>query len=174
MFMSGYLLTSQGDRMLMANSVEGRYPFLDHRLIEFAAKLPESFKMNGIDEKYILKKTMKGRIPESIISRPKQAYRAPASNSLIGEFSTDFIRNSIDTGSIQKTGIFNSELTANLLKKTNTTGTATELENMIVTAITSTQIFSRFFIEQKNNSGLNPFKTLQMSKKSNYDNKQTI
>jgi len=51
-FMSGYLLSSQGDRMAMANSVEGRYPFLDHRVIEFCAQLPENYKLNGLNEKY--------------------------------------------------------------------------------------------------------------------------
>ena len=55
-FMSGYLLSSQGDRMAMANSVEGRYPFLDYRVIEFCNRLPDSLKLNGLNEKYLLKK----------------------------------------------------------------------------------------------------------------------
>ena len=55
-FMSSYLLSSQGDRVGMANSVEGRYPFLDYRVMEFAAKLPPDFKMHGLNEKYILKR----------------------------------------------------------------------------------------------------------------------
>ena len=46
-FMSGYLLSSQGDRMAMANSVEGRYPFLDHRVIEFCMKLHPDLKLNN-------------------------------------------------------------------------------------------------------------------------------
>ena len=54
-FMSGYLLSSQGDRVSMANSVEGRYPFLDYRVIEFAATLPSDYKLHGLNEKFILK-----------------------------------------------------------------------------------------------------------------------
>ena len=79
--MSGYLLSSQGDRMAMANSVEGRYPFLDYRVIEFCNKLPADFKLNGLNEKYLLKKLMKNKIPESIIRRSKQPYRAPIKNA---------------------------------------------------------------------------------------------
>ena len=57
-FMSSYLLSSQGDRVAMANSVEGRYPFLDYRVMEFAAKLPPDYKMHGLNEKFILKRMM--------------------------------------------------------------------------------------------------------------------
>jgi len=57
-FMSGYLLSSQGDRMAMANSVEGRYPFLDHRVIEFCAKLNPDYKLDSLYEKKLLKKKL--------------------------------------------------------------------------------------------------------------------
>ncbi len=60
-----YLLSSQGDRMLMANSVEGRFPFLDHRLIEFANRLHPRYKMRVLREKHLLKETMRGRLPAS-------------------------------------------------------------------------------------------------------------
>ena len=63
LFMSGYLLSSQGDRMAMAHSVEGRYPFLDHRIIEFCLKLPARFKINGLNEKFLLKRLFKNKIP---------------------------------------------------------------------------------------------------------------
>lgn len=82
LFMSGYLLSSQGDRMGMAHSVEGRYPFLDHRLIDFCSKLPWDHKIKGLNEKYLLKKMMEGRLPEKVVKRPKQAYRAPVASSL--------------------------------------------------------------------------------------------
>ncbi|MDP2338135.1 MAG: asparagine synthase (glutamine-hydrolyzing), partial [Bacteroidota bacterium] len=81
-FMSGYLLSSQGDRMAMGNSVEGRYPFLDYRVIEFCSKLPDNQKLNCLNEKFILKKLSVGKIPNSITNRPKQAYRAPITSSL--------------------------------------------------------------------------------------------
>ena len=75
--MGDYLLCSQGDRMLMANSVEGRFPFLDHRLIEFANRLNPRLKMRALNEKYLFKQAMKNHLPKQILERHKQPYRAP-------------------------------------------------------------------------------------------------
>ena len=83
--MSGYLLSSQGDRMGMAHSIEGRYPFLDHRVIEFCMSLDPDLKLKGLNEKYLLKKMMKGRLPDAILERSKQAYRAPIKSVFISE-----------------------------------------------------------------------------------------
>ena len=77
LFLSHYLLSTQGDRMAMANSVEGRYPFLDHRVVAFAFRLPPRYRLYGLTEKFILKKAASGLVPQSIIARPKQPYRAP-------------------------------------------------------------------------------------------------
>ena len=82
--MPGYILSSQGDRMAMAHSVEGRYPFLDYRVVEFAARLPANVKMKGLDQKHLLKRAFRGRIPESIERRPKQPYRAPDGKCFFG------------------------------------------------------------------------------------------
>ena len=73
----GYILSSQGDRVAMAHAVEGRFPFLDYRVVEFAAKLPIRMKMKVLQEKYLLKRCAEGLIPRSVQSRPKQPYRAP-------------------------------------------------------------------------------------------------
>ena len=72
LFMSGYLLSSQGDRMMMAHSVEGRFPFLDHRIIEFASSIPPQFKLNLLNEKYLLKKAFTELIPPEVLNRSKQ------------------------------------------------------------------------------------------------------
>ena len=60
-FLEGYLLHSQGDRMLMGNSIEGRFPFLDYRVAEFAAALPDEMKVRGLQEKYLLRKAVELR-----------------------------------------------------------------------------------------------------------------
>jgi asparagine synthase (glutamine-hydrolysing) len=65
------------DRMSMANSLETRAPLLDHRLIEFAQTIPASFKLRGLETKYILKRAAQGLIPDEIINRPKQGFDAP-------------------------------------------------------------------------------------------------
>ena len=77
----GYILSSQGDRMAMAHSVEGRYPFLDHRVVKFAGRLSPSLKMKVLNQKFLLKRAAEGLIPSEIISRPKQPYRAPDGKS---------------------------------------------------------------------------------------------
>lgn len=79
LFMSGYLLSSQGDRMLMANSVEGRFPYLDHTLVEFAGRIPVSAKLPALNEKAMLKSSVADLIPKAILDRPKHPFRAPGS-----------------------------------------------------------------------------------------------
>lgn len=112
--LSGYLLSSQGDRMAMAHSIEGRFPFLDHHLIEFFSKMPDSFKLNELNEKYILKEAFKNDIPQSIINRPKQPYRAPESISLL---HNEQIMDSISEETIHKHGFFNPTYVSKLVKK---------------------------------------------------------
>ena len=67
--MPGYLLSSQGDRMAMAHSVEGRFPFLDHRVIEFANRLPPRYKLMGLTEKYLLKRAHARHLPPATVAR---------------------------------------------------------------------------------------------------------
>jgi asparagine synthase (glutamine-hydrolysing) len=146
-FMSGYLLSSQGDRMAMANSVEGRYPFLDYRVIEFCNKLPSDFKLNILNEKYLLKKLMKNKIPESIIKRSKQAYRAPIKNAFFLKNRPDYVREMLSPGYFKKAGIFDFDSISNLLLKIERTGSATEVEDMITASVLSTHLLYNQFIE---------------------------
>lgn len=73
LLLGNYLLSSQGDRMAMAHSVEGRFPFLDHRLVEFSCTIPPNMKMKVLNEKNILKKAMVKLLPQSILQRKKAA-----------------------------------------------------------------------------------------------------
>ncbi len=156
-FMSGYLLSSQGDRMAMANSVEGRYPFLDHRLIDFCTKLPPDFKLRGLNEKFLLKKLMKGKIPDSVINRYKQAYRAPISKSFFNTGSPEYVNELLSEKMLKENGIFDSESVKNIRQKVLTNAAVSELENMTVAGILSTQLLIEFFIkgnEQFSNNNL--------------------
>ena len=145
-FMSGYLLSSQGDRMAMANSVEGRYPFLDHRVIEFGASLPDDFKLHGLNEKYILKEMMKGKIPESILKRSKQAYRAPINTSFFGENSPKYVNDLLSETSLKSFNLFDSEKVIKLIDKFKTGRNISEVDNMAIAGILSTQIINHLFI----------------------------
>ena len=147
-FMSGYLLSSQGDRMAMGNSVEGRYPFLDYRVIEFSNKLPDNFKLNCLNEKFILKKLSAGRIPPSITSRPKQAYRAPISSSLYIANTNGYISEILSDKSIRSFGIFNSGKVKSLLTKIERNEQSSEIDQMALAGILSTQLLYKMFIQE--------------------------
>jgi asparagine synthase (glutamine-hydrolysing) len=145
-FMSGYLLSSQGDRVAMANSVEGRYPFLDHRVIEFAATLPPDFKMHGINEKYVLKRMMRNRLPESVLKRPKQAYRAPIAGSFLSFSAREYTLELLSRQGIHKTGLFAYDIVQKLVNKISSGELVTETENMALAGIISTQLLFHQYI----------------------------
>ena len=163
-FMSGYLLSSQGDRMGMANSIEGRYPFLDYRVIEFCSSLPDRLKLNGTDEKYLLKKLMAGRIPDSIVKRPKQPYRAPISSVFLAKDKPDYVNEMLSESMIRKAGVFNAESVIGLLEKIQKSAAASEMDNMVLTSVISTHLLYHQFIENHNqdlmNSPLNNLKVI--------------
>jgi asparagine synthase (glutamine-hydrolysing) len=70
-------LLMKQDQMSMATSIESRVPFLDHKLVEFAARLPDAWKLRGWTTKRVLRESMKGLLPESILSRPKMGFPVP-------------------------------------------------------------------------------------------------
>lgn len=144
-FLSGYLLSSQGDRVAMANSVEGRYPFLDHRMLEFCASLPDTFKLNGMDEKYLLKQLMKGKIPDSVVKRPKQAYRAPIASALLAD-KNGFVETILDHSQVKETGFFNPKSVELLLNRLKAGRQVSEVDNMALMGLLSTQIVHNKFV----------------------------
>lgn len=116
--LSGYLLSSQADRMSMAHGVEGRYPFLDHRVVDRLFYFPDNFKLNGFLQKFLLSEAYKGEIPESITKRPKKPYTAPDLKSFyyggkLSEQAAFFLSN----GLIKQYGIFDTPSVDRFLKK---------------------------------------------------------
>ena len=168
-FLSGYLLSSQGDRMGMANFVEGRYPFLDYRIIEFCASLPPDYKLKGLNEKVLLKKMMKGRLPEEILNRPKQAYRAPILSSFLGADGPDYIREVLSPESLINSGIFNADSVTKLLVKMNSGKSYSEMDNMALTAVISTQLLHKQFIEDFKYLNKNDLINYTIRSESNYN-----
>jgi asparagine synthase (glutamine-hydrolysing) len=75
-YLPGDILTKV-DRMSMANSLEARVPLLDHRLVEFACGLPASLRLRSGVGKYLLKRTLHGRLPPELLTRPKQGFGVP-------------------------------------------------------------------------------------------------
>ena len=148
--MAGYLLCSQGDRMLMRNSVEGRFPFLDHRVIEFAQKLHPKIKMKALNEKYLLKKAMGKYIPNSITNRHKQPYRAPDIPSFQTAKGQDIIADLMSEDKIKRYGYFDPTKVSLLLRKINAGRAIGFKDNMAFMGVISTQMWHHLFIEKQN------------------------
>jgi asparagine synthase (glutamine-hydrolysing) len=149
-FMSGYLLSSQGDRMGMANSIEGRYPFLDYRVIEFCSSLPENYKLKGLNEKYLLKRLLKNRIPDKILKRPKQAYRAPIKSVFISENSPAYVKEMLSESYFKRANLFDFSSVAGLVSRIEKTGVSSEIDNMVLSSVISTHLLYYQFIENHN------------------------
>jgi len=145
-FMSGYLLSSQGDRVAMANSVEGRYPFLDYRVIEFCNQLPDNFKLNCLKEKFLLKKMSIGKIPASITKRPKQPYRAPIASLFFSSRPPAYVSELLSSSCLQSYGLFNPQKVNLLINKMHQQKNISEVDQMAVAGILSTQLLNMMFI----------------------------
>lgn len=83
LLLPGYLLSVQGDRVLMANSVQGRFPFLHPRMILLSMAIPDSLKLHGYQEKHILKEAFADILPPAILRREKYQYSAPSGGMLL-------------------------------------------------------------------------------------------
>jgi asparagine synthase (glutamine-hydrolysing) len=154
MFMSCYLLNTQGDRMLMGNSVEGRVPFLDHRLIELAARIPPKLKLRVLEEKYILKQAFADIVPKTITARPKQPYRAPISSSFAGG-QDSLVHQLLGREALERSGFANASAVEKLLVKGATIGTApSERDEMALATIASLQLLQHLFVDDFKPSGL--------------------
>jgi asparagine synthase (glutamine-hydrolysing) len=146
--LSGYILSAQGDRMLMAHSVEGRFPFLDSQLIDFANQLPARHKLMSMNEKHILKIACGDLVPTSISDRPKQPYRAPDAASFFFGGRLEWIRELTEPQYLDTIGIFATASVRKLLSKClhaeNTKMSNTD--NMRVVAVLSTLLIHKQYI----------------------------
>ena len=140
-----YLLSSQGERMAMAHGVEGRFPYLDHRLFEFAAALPAGSKLRGLKEKEILRRWAARIIPKDVAQRGKQPYRAPDAASFFGKGRPGYIDELLDARALADTGIFEPKSVAGLLRRCEAGRVTGFAENQALVAILSTQVWHQQF-----------------------------
>lgn len=145
-FMSQYLLSSQSDRVAMAHSVEGRFPFLDHRLVDFCNRLPPTLKLRGLTEKYLLKEAARPWLPAAICDRPKQPFRAPIHRSFFPAGPLDYVRDLLSPQAIQATGLFKAEAVSQLMAKLARGQALGETDDMALVGILSTQILVHRFL----------------------------
>ncbi len=151
----GYILASQGDRMLMANSVEGRFPFLDHDVVEFANALPARHKLFGLDEKFLLKYAFADLVPDEIRNRPKQPYRAPdAASFFFPGKPAGWVEDVLSPQALLAAGVFDPRQVAGLVAKACARSDRFgNTDNMRVLAVLSTQLLHQQFIAERSGRG---------------------
>ena len=144
----GYLLSSQGDRMLMANSIEGRFPFLDPDVMTLADTLPDDLKLSGLQEKVALKRAFAERIPEKILRRKKQPYRAPVVKPFISPIVPDYVAEALSPAAVGAAGIFDVTAVTQLFAKCRATGgeRMSNTDEMAFCAVLSLQLLARDLI----------------------------
>jgi asparagine synthase (glutamine-hydrolysing) len=150
--LSGYLLSSQGDRMLMANSVEGRFPFLDRHVAALAESLPPAYKLRVLDEKHVLKRAAAPLLPPAIVQRPKQPYRAPDALCFVEPEARDWMEDVAGPDAVAEAGVFNVEAARQLIAKCRTVavnGQFSNTDNMGLVGLLSTQLLYRRFIRNR-------------------------
>jgi len=145
-FLPSYLLSSQGDRMMMAHSVEGRFPFLDHRVVEFCNRLPARFKLRVLHDKYLLRKVSQEWLPGDIARRPKRPYRAPIHQCFSRGAAPDYVRELLGPSALKASGVFNASAVGHLLRKLEQGLSLGETDDMAVAGIVSTQLVHRQFV----------------------------
>jgi asparagine synthase (glutamine-hydrolysing) len=146
MLLPGYILSSQGDRVAMAHSVETRSPFLDHRVVELGAALPPSLKMRVLDEKHVLKRAAAGLVPPSIAARAKQPYRAPEGTSFLGGREEEYVGELLAPARIAADGVFDAVAVERLVEKVRDGRAIGVKDNMALVGILSTQLLIHHFM----------------------------
>jgi asparagine synthase (glutamine-hydrolysing) len=114
--LSDHLLSEHGDRMVMARSVEGRYPFLDIELVDFARRIPPALKVKDFTEKYVVRRMAEGRVPRQILERPKFGFRAPGSPLLLKR-RVEWALDLLSEERIRRQGYFNPGLVERLKRE---------------------------------------------------------
>jgi asparagine synthase (glutamine-hydrolysing) len=113
-YLPGDILTKV-DRMSMAHSVEVRPPFLDHRIVEFAATLPASLKIQGSRQKFILKELMQNKLPAAVLTRQKVGFDIPAHEWLRGPLR-ELLVDTLNAGLADHPGLFQPKVVQSLLQ----------------------------------------------------------
>ena len=112
--LADHLLGEHGDRMFFSHSVEGRHPFLDMELLKFVQTIPDKYKLNGTNEKYILKEAARGIVPDEIRKRKKFPFQAPGMSAMVKRSNgrLEFLSDKL----LKKYGIFDVDYVHEMLR----------------------------------------------------------
>jgi asparagine synthase (glutamine-hydrolysing) len=145
-FLSQYLLSSQGDRVGMAHSVESRLPFLDYRLVEFCNRLPDDLKLRGLTDKYLLRRFGREFLPDDVCKRPKRPYRAPIHRSFFSKPVPDYVGDLLSPAQIRASDLFRVDAVERLVRKADSGSPLSETDDMAVAGILSAQLVHYQFV----------------------------
>ena len=137
--------------MLMAHSVEGRFPYLDNDVIDLANSLPASYKLHVLDEKHVLKRAAENLVPEQILRRAKQPYRSPDALSFVGPSAPEWVREAFSEGAITEAGIFDTSSVQRLWRKCSASRDIQQFsnaDNMALCGVLSAQLLYSDLIKQ--------------------------
>lgn len=145
-FLSPYLLCSQGDRPAMAHSIEGRFPFLDVRVVEFCNALPECVKLRGLREKFLLRQVAARHLPPEVSARPKRPYRAPIHACFTHPATLPWVEELLSESSLRAAGLFEPAAAARLLAHAVSGQPVSETDDMALAGILSATVLHRNFL----------------------------
>jgi asparagine synthase (glutamine-hydrolysing) len=132
--------------MGMGHSVEGRFPFLDYRVVEFCNRLPAQWKMYGLTEKWLLRQFGRELLPEEIWRRVKRPYRAPIHRSFFNAGAPGYIQRALSADALEESGLFNPLAVQQLARKAANGAALSEVDDMAVAGILSTQLVYDLFV----------------------------
>jgi asparagine synthase (glutamine-hydrolysing) len=110
-----YILSNLGDRMEMAHSVEGRLPFLDHHVVEEAARMPVSMKIHGMTEKYVLREAARSVLTEAVYKRQKHPFMSPPATVQQNGRLYTFLQDTLRSDALDGPGIYDRTKVTTLL-----------------------------------------------------------
>ncbi len=142
--LSGYLLSAQGDRMAMASSVEGRFPFLDVDVVALACSLPADYKLHVLDEKHVLKRVAAPLVPPAIVRRPTHPHRAPGALAFVGPDRPAWVDEVLARPAVLACGAFDPGAVDRLWAKCRAaSGPLSNADNMALVGVLSAQLLHR-------------------------------
>ncbi|MBK6722376.1 MAG: asparagine synthase (glutamine-hydrolyzing) [Acidobacteria bacterium] len=139
-------LLMKQDQMSMAASIESRVPFLDHKLVEFSARMPREMKLRGNTTKWILREAMKGILPNEILDRPKMGFPVPVGNWFRGEF-----RHIVDEYVLGKRAMDRGIFDGDYVRKLVVEHDAGENHDERIWSLVNFEIWQRGFIDGEGN-----------------------
>lgn len=152
--LANYLLGPHGDRAAAAAGLDAAFPFLDQHLVEFAARLPDEFKVRGGQEKYLLKRALEGIVPDAIVQRKKSPMTSPTSPAFLGPDAPAYVQRLLSPDVIKAKGYFDGARVTQMLTLLRNRDLSKDRNNRMdvmlsfpLVAVLSVQIFDELFIQ---------------------------